>query len=658
MGAINTDLPNILYRVLVARCAATAAAGLFLTLVFMSGTVVAQQDHRSINGRGTHPANPEWGATMTLMERICPPVYEDNLTRKPVQSSRKLPREISNLLCTQNVPHIPNELGLSDFVWAWGQFISHDISFANNNPTINMPTGVPPCDPSLDPNCLGRKFIQMMPTAGDTLNGLYQHHNFVTAYIDAGLLYSDSPMVRAWIRLGKDGMLKSSEDGYLPYNTLDGTSKTERDNRAPLMEVGAYPNIHFVSGDRRVNVQSTLLALHTLLFREHNRLCKAFKEEQPQLTDDELFYKAKLHVEALLQSITYYEFLPVVGIQLPQYEGFKPEVNPTVFNEFSAAAFRWHSLISESIPRLDEYGDSSSFKTYSLFDAFSDLQLIVKEGGIESLFRGIAAHPAQKMDLMVTDVMRNQLFARKEVGGGDIATVNVNRGRDRGLPGINALRLCLGMKPFESFLELTKDEEIAQRLETAYSHIDSTELWIGMLSEAHEPGHLLGSTMEEIMKRQFIKLRDGDPLFFENSSLFSADEKAAIRKTRLSDVIKRNTNIKHIQSNIFRLEPALYQLLTKGSTEVLASTQGFVGQDQIGVLVKNISEEKELKVEVILKGGNGRVVSSLRRTVTSDKDKILIPLDSSFSNGTLTVTINGKTASGPVSRIHSNNKEL
>jgi len=73
------------------------------------------------------------------------------------------------------------------------------------------------------------------------------------------------------------------------------------------------------------------------------------------------------------------------------------------------------------------------------------------EGGLDPIFRGSLAFPAQEIDLLMVDEIRNALFRQgaaspdKETGF-DLAAFNIQRGRDHGLSDFNTVRKNIGLK--------------------------------------------------------------------------------------------------------------------------------------------------------------------------------------------------------------------
>ncbi|GIS43008.1 MAG: hypothetical protein Ct9H90mP16_00780 [Candidatus Poseidoniales archaeon] len=73
---------------------------------------------------------------------------------------------------------------------------------------------------------------------------------------------------------------------------------------------------------------------------------------------------------------------------------------------------------------------------------------------------------------------------------------------------------------------------------------------MGMLAEDHLPDSALGETMDAVIRDQFIRLRDGDPLYYENDPELEGVEQN-LSETKLSHIILRNPEIQSIQCNVF-----------------------------------------------------------------------------------------------------------
>ena len=503
---------------------------------------------RTIDGTHNNLENPDWGSANIPLLRQVPPDYE-NGSWSPSGYNRPNVREISNVVAAQERP-IYNEKGATDMVWQWGQFIDHDIDLTEGaDPQEPFHIQIPGGDPHFDPHSTGTQFMGLNrsvydPASGTTSNYPRQQMNQLTSYIDASMVYGTDP-VRASALRAHDGTgrMKTSSGNLLPFNT-DG-----------LPNGGGPAPTLFVAGDVRANEQVGLTSMHTLFVREHNRLARIIRRRSTELTDDQIYERARAWVGGMIQVITYNEFLPVLlgPDALKPYIGYDSGVNPGIANEFSTAAYRLgHSMLSPELLRLRKNGRPIPEGPLALRDAFFSPWRITNEGGIAPLLRGLVHNRAQELDAYIIDDVRNFLFGQPGAGGFDLASLNLQRGRDHGIPGYNDVRLAYGLSPAITFGDITRNRDLQNRLEAAYGSMEKVDVWIGGLAEDHRRGAMVGELFYTILVNQFERLRDGDRFFYLNA--FPNYQIKRLEETTLADIIRRNTNIgREIQDHVFLL---------------------------------------------------------------------------------------------------------
>jgi len=598
----------------------------------MAGTVASGQV-RSYDGYGNNEANPELGATQTPLKVITSLEFKDQIG-EPTGSDRPHPREISNRLFAQS-ELIYDEQELSDFVWVFGQFIDHEIVLVGSNDEQAMIV-VPPCDPIFDPNCESATIIPMnrskyMEGTGLTPENPRQYANEITPFIDASAVYGSSEERAMWLRTFEDGKLKTSHGNLLPFNTTNGELSGATDENAPHMESSDFKNMRrwFVAGDARANENVLLTSMHTLFMREHNRLCDELKLEYPNAGDEQLFQKARTMIGGMLQSITYNEWLPAMGVDMDNYSGYRPEVDPRVSNVFSAAAFRFgHTLLSSDILRMKDDCNTMPDGDMTLVDAFFNPESVL--GGIEPFVKGMSAQIQQSLDCKVIDDVRNLLLGPPGSGFGmDLAAININRGRERGLPDYNAIRADVGLPSVRSFDESFDSHTDAQALEELYGDIDNIDPWVGLLAEVHVPGALFGETIMAIVKKQFQEIRDGDRFFFEADPSLSAQEVEMIQRSTLSDIIRRNTKIEAMQENVFLMVRTCRNVDIEEKELELIVYPNPVREDFDLTVYSFEGGDAELRIFDAL----GKVVFSNELSLDTGVNSFAIPLEGALTQG-------------------------
>ncbi|MCB1628616.1 MAG: hypothetical protein KDI48_12900, partial [Xanthomonadales bacterium] len=335
----------------------------------------------------------------------------------------------------------------------------------------------------------------------------------------------------AALRSFEGGRLATSDGQMLPFNTTG------------LPNAGGSGSELFLAGDVRANEQVGLAAMHTLFVREHNFWAGELALADPTLDDEGLYQRARMIVAGEIQAITYGEFLPMLlgAAAIAPYQGYRPEMNAHIANSFSTAGYRiGHSLLSPQLLRLNADGTEVPQGHLSLREAFFAPQRL-QEAGIDPILRGLAAQHCQDLDIYVIDDVRNFLFGQPGQGGFDLPALNIQRGRDHGLPGYAAARLAMGGKPLDVFSDIGADAAVTQRLSQAYAEVSQIDLWTGLLAEPHVSGAMVGPTLKQLLSEQFTALRDGDRFYYENWANPSLREQ--ISATRLSHIIRRNTGI-------------------------------------------------------------------------------------------------------------------
>jgi len=560
---------------------ASLAFGTLSCLISISLTSKAfSTEFRSIDGSGNNIANPDYGKANIEFLRQQGNAYEDGISVPrggTPTSTLPSPRLISNVVSDQ-VESVTNFLGASDWLWQWGQFIDHDMDFTSGAlapEAFYIP--VPKVgDPNFNPSELENLFIpfgRSMPASGTgtEVSNPRQQMNEITSFIDASMIYgSDATRVTALRNTANPAMLETSLAANNEVLPMKNTAGLPNDNGGSS-DFAQF----FLSGDVRANEQIGLTATHALFVREHNRIVtdlssrleagetEIIAKRQAAIQDsnnavnnedDFLYESARKLVGAQIQQITYSEFLPLlIGNDLDTYAGYDSTVDASISNEFATAAYRvGHTMLSATLKRPG-VGD------IALKDAFFNPGE-VEENGIDTLLLGLARQESQEIDNLVIDGVRNFLFGPPGAGGLDLASLNIQRGRDHGLPGYAETYNDIFGAFIDSFDDLGSSglglfaDDVLVLFEEAYDTVDQIDLWLGGISELPgDHGGLLGPTFSFFLADQFGRTRDGDRFFYLDDAILEHLEllDQDFANTQLSDIILRNSSITAIQSNVF-----------------------------------------------------------------------------------------------------------
>ena len=535
-------------------------------LVPSGGLDTTGVEWRSIDGTNNNLALPTQGAAETRQIRFgygaqFPDGYGDAIVTAPQRAN---PRTISNVIHAQ-AGDVPSARGLTDWAFQWGQWITHDLDLTRSGRQFDaLYTGgvgdfrIPVEDPNdpLGPRPIPFHRSEYDPATGtpDVFPGTTRLNrreviNAVTSYVDASLVYGSDPVRAAALRTFQGGTLKTSAGGQLlPLNT-PGLANADPFHLGDRL---------FLAGDVRANEQANLTAVHTLFVREHNRLAARTQSLYPYLTDEQIYQVARRLVGAEMQAITYGEYLPaVLGFDHapdPAAAAYDPAVNAAVTNSFAHAVFRFgHSQVSDRTLLVNNHGQTVG--RLSIREAFFNPDILQGDPTkVGRMLKGLASQVGQENDLLLVDGIRNNLFGPPGAGGLDLAALDIQRGRDHGLPDYNTLRRTYGLARVTAFHQISSDPEVQAKLQQLFGSVDNIDGFVGALAEDHLPGSSVGPLVRAVVANQFERLRDGDRFFYAADPFLAS---AAVRKVldvgtvTLAKVIRWNTDVTGLQGNVF-----------------------------------------------------------------------------------------------------------
>jgi hypothetical protein len=625
----------------------TLAAVALLVLSTTNGAAAIDdpETERTINGSFNNRDHPTWGQADIRYRRVAAARYADG---RGAQVTGPSPRLVSNRIFNDNSQNLFSENGVSQWGFTWGQFLDHTFGLraTAGGEAANMAFNAN--DPLEEfRNDFGVIQFTRTPAApGTGVTNARQQINTIDSYIDGSAVYGNTLSRLEWLREGSvDGNIDNNGarlllgGGYLPRVTARGNAAT-----APAMDREGHlrvtPDQAMVAGDVRANENLALLGTQTLFAREHNRIVN----QLPSFLSNELrFDIARRVVGAEQQFITYNEFLPSLGVSLSPYRGYNPNVDATLSNEFAVVGYRAHSMIHGELEPIAEAGTYTDAQLEAFEDQGIEVEIeddevvlvvplnvaffnpaLLTQIGLGPMMKGIGAEPQYKNDEQIDNQLRSVLFQvpRPDApdpstcldgpslpdcfqGVSDLGAIDIQRGRDHGMPSYNQMRQAYGLAPRTSFTAITgeatdafpsdplidparpiDDPDImdfvelrdadgnvlppdseagavvgirrtttAARLRAIYGNVGNLDAFTGMLAERHVPGSDLGELQRIMWRREFERLRDGDRFFHANDPallqirfLFGIDH----RRT-LAQVITDNTELApgDVEANVF-----------------------------------------------------------------------------------------------------------
>lgn len=506
------------------------------------------QKYRTIDGTENNPNKAMMGASFTSYGRLLKAQYNDNIhsIRKSIRgynlpSPRNIVRKLFlndevNLNKFKNRKKIPNMAAVM-----FGQYIAHDVGSRQASQYIDGLDGIRCCanfnkihlpssllhsaclpitisrsDPVYSPKdvkCMGFVRSNMISNSPYQVE-VGEKANTVTSFLDHSNIYGSDFKTLKKVRSYNGGRLRTNIRNVLPLNN------------------GSY-----FSGDDRVNQTPFLAIWHSIFVRSHNHLADNLAAINRKWDEEKIFQEARKINIAIFQKIIYEEWLPIfLGKNAcTRFENvtYDANIDASNTNEFSATSFRFmHSFINSEFILVDEDMKSRSL---NLSDTITKPKLL--ENFYDDTWRGLLKQK-MKMNGYSSEIL-NKMFKNKKGLGLDLMSVDIQRGRDHGVPAYTKFRKMCNMKSnikvFNDLAPYVPSSGIVQLRQTYKSVFDIDLLVAGALesiptakNETEDDSGFFGPTFQCIIGEQFQRLKAGDSLFYSHPKHFTNGKYAPI----------------------------------------------------------------------------------------------------------------------------------
>ncbi|XP_069316658.1 dual oxidase 1 [Eulemur rufifrons] len=516
-----------------------------------------------------------WGSKGSRLQRLVPASYADGVYQPLGEPYLPNPRDLSNIAARgpAGQASLQNRTVLGVF---FGYHVLSDLVSVETPgcPAEFLNIRIPPGDPVFDPDQRGDVVLPFQrsrwhPETGRSPSNPRDLTNEVTGWLDGSSIYGSSHSWSDALRSFSGGQLASGPDPAFPQHSQNPLLMWA----APDPATGQRgPQGLYAFGAERGNREPFLQALGLLWFRYHNLCAQRLAREHPDWGDEELFQHARKRVIATYQNIALYEWLPSFLPKTktpPAYAGYRPFLDPSISPEFVVAS---EQFLSTMVPP-GVYMRNASCHFQEIINQNSSISRALRvcnsywsrehpnlqsAEDVDALLLGMASQIAEREDHVVVEDVQDFWPGPLKFSRTDHLASCLQRGRDLGLPSYTKARAALGLPPITRWQDINpalswSDDTVLKATAALYNQdLSRLELLPGGLLESHgDPGPLFST----IVLDQFVRLRDGDRYWFENTrnGLFSEQEIAEIRNTSLWDILVAvtNTNPSALQPNVF-----------------------------------------------------------------------------------------------------------
>ena len=473
--------------------------------------------YRSVDGSCNNLRIPWWGKKETPFKRILAAEYDDGINSPKTYSKIKgkyLPNPRSVAMEIHAARRTFPET--TQMLIFFAQFVDHDVTFTSKTTYNNGVEKKCSCGAN-DEDCFQipipkndkwNKDQQCFPFTRSSA-AIYNFEckfayreqlNLFTSWTDLSSVYGTSEKMLKSLRTFSNGLLKTSKNPFTGYDSFAKLQNRDCTHLKPLEKC-------FLAGDSRIEDNHYLTMFTKIFYTEHNRIAKLLYQYNPLWDDEYLFQEARKINIGQYNHIIYWELLPILlgnyAMQqwdlTPLTEGFFEhydyKTNPQTTNEFATAAMRiGHVLVNKfHLGYNNEYELEGNWTTNQVISTTE----FGHRNSYNNIVRGALLQNSYYFTPAVNDYMGNWLFTGlfKNFKRLSLPALNIQRGRDHGLPGYNRYRKYCGLNYANKFEDFTNiPAEVRKQMASLYATPDDVDLWTGIVSEFPVEDGVVGPT--------------------------------------------------------------------------------------------------------------------------------------------------------------------
>ena len=144
---------------------------------------------------------------------------------------------------------------------------------------------------------------------------------------------------------------------------------------------------------------------------------------------------------------------------------------------------------------------------------------------MEAIVRGLLKDPIMKIDRHFSTDVSQHLFETTDDFGRpfhfDLVAINIQRGRDHGLPAYVKFREFCGLPPVKTWTEMRSvmSDEAVDAFKQLYRFVDDVDLFSALVSEFRLKDSMVGPTLACLLATQFRDMKHGDRFWYETNAV-------------------------------------------------------------------------------------------------------------------------------------------